>query len=132
MYSTGFVTKAAGRRKMRLIKFRAWNPDMKEMLQVHSIQFEPHSTHPVPHILDQHNDMHTLDEIVLMQFTGLTDMEGKEIYEGDIIQWGTLTLPVTVDEFHGYRFMLGEDTLTRAVGIYGEVVGNIHEGSFPK
>jgi len=62
---------------MREIKFRAWD----------------HIEMNIP-ILGGFNDMNDeisnliFDGVILMQYTGLKDKNGKEIYEGDIIRKG--------------------------------------------
>jgi len=54
---------------MREIKFRAWDNEFKKMKQI-----------DIQEGFDS--------ELLLMQFTGLKDKNGKEIYEGDILKLG--------------------------------------------
>lgn len=63
---------------MRTIKFRVWDTDSKKMLT--PIGFDLQS-------LIDGEDYATLEGCEIMQFTGLLDKNGKEIYEGDIIEW---------------------------------------------
>ncbi|GAH34187.1 unnamed protein product [marine sediment metagenome] len=60
-------------------------------------------------------------------FTGLLDKSDKEVYVGDIVSDGFHSLPITVNDFHGYRFMWGKDQLYKSIGIDGEIIGNIFE-----
>ena len=53
---------------MRIIKFRFWDKDLKNMF------FRKPATYDLSH-----------PRIVPMQFTGFTDKNGKEIYDGDIL-----------------------------------------------
>lgn len=71
---------------MRQIKYRAWHRQKKRMFEVRAMDFflnqvsgvwtgsESEETGPVD-----------LDACQLMEFTGLCDMKGREIYEGDIV-----------------------------------------------
>lgn len=69
---------------MREIKFRAWDRLKKRMIQ--PCYCEVFSDGLVAASEDDyyHN---TSSKIELMQYTGLKDVNGKEIYEGDIFEW---------------------------------------------
>lgn len=73
---------------MREIKFRAWIPEIKEMIDVWQIDFNIDQI-----IWMDGNEVSQANyfsgykkDCELMQFTGLKDKNGKEIYEGDIVQ----------------------------------------------
>ena len=65
----------------------------------------------------------------VVEFTGLQDCKGKDIFESDMLKWNNseTVYPITVDDFHGYRFMWHKDTLTKAHAENGEIIGNIYE-----
>lgn len=60
---------------MREIRFRVWNPTIKKMIN------------PVTSMQSSDGNFQGLgSDCVVMQFTGLCDKNGKEIYEGDILR----------------------------------------------
>lgn len=131
---------------MREIKFRAWDKINKTMCQVRDIDFLADgsinsiliSVHyrlvVAIQISDEDIDfdfpIRRGGEYEIMQFTGLLDKNGKEIYEGDIYRYAN-DRPAVV-EFEkgvfGYRiFNHVKPLFTGGTENKHEVIGNIYE-----
>jgi len=123
---------------MREIKFRAWNKELKKFLEQNII---------AKYLGDWivYNPEHYQDgDIILSQFTGLHDKNGKEIWEGDIIgirkkimaviEWDRRTARFvtrwTSEKVQRIRKETHGDGLPinlESVGSPWEVIGNIYE-----
>lgn len=125
---------------MREITFRAWNKQKQKMYQADGIHWQA----GIVDVFDEEDDEEysfDLDNgnIELMQYTGLKDKNGVEIYEGDIIKrttrsWAKQSVHEIV--FRDYRFAYtnkyyGCIALNQAVlaNQVIEVIGNIYENS---
>lgn len=121
---------------MREIKFRAWDNENKEMLKVQELDFEDTFYNGRLAIrVEQYNDYFDLDDMILMQFTGLYDKNGKEIYEGDILQIDVDRAYVKWDNKYGYfqlipigDYYFDSDVIGQALEyLEAEVIGNIYD-----
>jgi len=113
----------------REIKFRCWDETIKDFHRVQlggRVKNKPNS---VAYVNPSKKPNGSFDgNLGWQQFTGLKDKNGKEIYEGDIVVYGSdRPLPIIFHE-HGVFSFEGKDF---ALGIYDqrkmEVIGNIVE-----
>jgi uncharacterized phage protein (TIGR01671 family) len=66
----------------RIFKFRAWDADQEIMFSDEDFKKERF----LQTAIDSNNSNDPVEEFVLMQWTGFGDIEGNDIYEGDIVK----------------------------------------------
>lgn len=93
---------------MREIRFRAWHVDRKKWVDPSTVGFNPLNGH-------------TAIKVILTQYTGLKDKNGKEIYEGDIYDYkGEIGVFESITDFYYNELIMFRVEK-------GEIIGNIYE-----
>ena len=113
---------------MREIKFRAYDNLLKIMFSNKDIKL-----HNGDIFLGDEGEYERIEDCELMQYTGLLDKQGVEIYEGDIIE-NSIGEKYYVYFDIGCFFIhnIGHATDYHDISMYkcnsfGSVIGNIHE-----
>ena len=124
---------------MREIKFRAWDKKEKKIVPVRAVYFkddrDKFKGSVIVSLEENHDNHDNINNFELMQFTGLKDKNGKEIYEGDIVankrDWGIVIGQVMFyegsfdifDKEECYFNSLDQENRNGRI----EVIGNVYE-----
>lgn len=120
-------------------RFRVWDVELKSMKEVMDIDYRLECVE----LSDSDGDTYIqgFSNIKLMQSTGLTDKNGKEIFEGDILKVTNLSSWLEVVSFNENKAMFVSKETKREVEetpLYDlfntdifevEIIGNIYENS---
>lgn len=121
---------------MREILFRAWDSKGKFMLDGSYGNWVSFDGTPYEEANCKHNtpniEIEPSEELILMQFTGLTDKNGVRIFEGDIVKYGNDLPSEVVFENQQFCATIRGSNIRTHLHVMGGVnkwaiIGNIHQ-----
>lgn len=108
---------------MREFKFRAWDKNIKKFIRPTDLKIRGDN---VIYYCESRDNM-----LIVMQYTGLKDRHGREIYEGDIVSHPSKELDRAEVKFTNGLFRIvakdGRDDLLYYCNNIIEVIGNIYQ-----
>lgn len=113
--------------KNREIKFRAWHKYARKMACIDMLDFTLDAYMARAGKLSGSGH---LADIELMQFTGIVDKHGKEVYEGDIVKYDDINTHGVVtwmSNSPGFVIINPEKSGVFVLHSEWEVIGNIYE-----
>ncbi len=114
----------------REIKFRAWDSSFNKIIDEENRDYHIYLDGCLSDCMDTNLFQ---SEYILMQFTGLKDKNGKEIYEGDLVCIDGIYIGVVKFDDAAYYFKSNQDTINNCwlhmfvSDVSYEVIGNIYE-----
>ena len=126
---------------MRDIKFRVWDKFEKRIYKVEEIRWNCFKEIELISVYENdslcksyvknHNvERHNIKALELMKYTGLKDKNGKEIYEGDIVEYDDVLWTIEYSKEDGAFILNSYDILENFRNTdskWVEVIGNIYE-----
>ncbi|HFI0238346.1 TPA: YopX family protein [Streptococcus suis] len=115
-------------------RFRGWIKSKRKLLPVFQIIWHKGDISRILTVEGVVLDSHLAEDVVLMQSTGLFDVNGKEIFEGDVVKL-RYTISSDYEFFKVTRFRGGSwriDNRRRGCELWlrnedCEIIGNIYE-----
>ena len=130
---------------MKVVKFRAWNKKTEYMTRVQGVDFLLNGEVSVSFMKPgrfKEKNIFKHEDIILLPYVGIVDYDGRELYEGDIIEYTYKEIPGThiaaikyFSDYGAYVLYDGSDRATTieyvlTLGMLRTefyIIGNIYE-----